>query len=68
MDDEEDRAIRVEAFGSNRLAERQEVSFWQLVLEALEVRFALPNGPEQGLRIKCWVAGLRLPNRSKPTR
>lgn len=34
--DEEDRAMRINAFGANRLAEREEVSFGALVLEALE--------------------------------
>lgn len=38
VDDEADCSMRVEAFGSNRLAEREEVSFGQLVLEALQVR------------------------------
>ncbi len=37
VDDEDDRAMRVEAFGSNRLADREEVSFGHLVREALEV-------------------------------
>ena len=37
VDDEEDRAARRNAYGANRLAERREVSFGQLVLEALEV-------------------------------
>ena len=37
--DEEDRTLRENRFGTNRLADREEVSFGQLVLEALEVSF-----------------------------
>lgn len=35
--DEDDRSARTDAFGANRLQERKEVSFGELVLEALEV-------------------------------
>lgn len=55
-EDEEDRAMRVEAFGANRLAERKEVSFKELVLEALEVRLAGLAKPRM-LHVACWPTG-----------
>lgn len=43
--DEEDAAVRREMYGANRMADREDVTFASLVLEALQVRrVALTTG------------------------
>lgn len=55
--------MRIEAFGANRLDERKEVSFGELVLEALEVGLAEPfaSSARIAARLAACAASTPLP-------